>query len=146
MNLSSFRYSNRKPRRLENDIETDTLATSISILHSPRLSNKQRDVSRVMSEASSSEIVRPSLNNSINESTLQSTKLKVRTDRSAMVLVSIVILFLLTHSYRIALKVYEVASPNAHTIEKFKICFALKRYFQFVIFQSFFLLICNMRF
>ena len=56
-----------------------------------------------------------------------STKLKVRTDRSAMVLVTIVILFVLTHSYRIALKVYEVASPNAHTIEKFKICFALKR-------------------
>jgi hypothetical protein len=56
-----------------------------------------------------------------------STKLRVRTDRSAMVLVSIVILFVLTHSYRIALKVYEVASPNAHTIEKFKICFALKR-------------------
>ena len=80
-----------------------------------------------MSEASSSDIVRP-FNSTINDSnTLQSSKLKVRTDRSAMVLVSIVILFLLTHSYRIALKVYEVASPNAHTIEKFKICFALKR-------------------
>ena len=56
-----------------------------------------------------------------------STKLKVRTDRSAVVLVSIVILFLITHCYRLALKVYEVASPNAQTMETFKVCFALKR-------------------
>ena len=58
----------------------------------------------------------------------QSSKLRVRTDKSAMVLFSIVVLFLLAHGYRIALKTYEIASPNAHTIEKFKICFALKRY------------------
>ena len=57
----------------------------------------------------------------------KSTKLKVRTDRSAVVLVSIVILFLITHCYRLALKVYEVASPNAQTMETFKVCFALKR-------------------
>ena len=60
--------------------------------------------------------------------TKKSAKLKVRTDRSAVVLVSIVILFLITHCYRLALKVYEVASPNAQTMETFKICFALKRY------------------
>ena len=57
----------------------------------------------------------------------KSQKLKVRTDRSAVVLVSIVILFLITHCYRLALKVYEVASPNAQTMETFKICFNLKR-------------------
>ena len=120
----TFRYTNSRLQKLETD--TETFTNSISTVPSPKLSNTQRQVCRMMSEASSSDIVRP-FNSSINESTLQSTKLKVRTDRSAMVLVSIVILFLLTHSYRIALKVYEVASPNAHTIEKFKICFALKR-------------------
>ena len=53
----------------------------------------------------------------------QSSKLNVRLDRSAMILASIVILFILTHSYRMALKSYEILSPNAHTIEKFNICF-----------------------
>ena len=53
----------------------------------------------------------------------QSSKLNVRLDRSAMILASIVILFILTHSYRMALKTYEILSPNAHTIEKFNICF-----------------------
>ena len=125
-NQNSFRYSNARSQKLEIHTETETLSNSLAIVHSQKIINKQRPVSRVMSEASSSDIVRP-FNSTINDNTLQSSKLKVRTDRSAMVLVSIVILFLLTHSYRIALKVYEVASPNAHTIEKFKICFALKR-------------------
>ena len=67
---------------------------------------------------------------SANEmSAKQSTKLKVRTEKSAMVLGLIVILFIFTHSYRMALKLYELSSPNAHTIEKFKYCYALKRYY-----------------
>ena len=45
-----------------------------------------------------------------------------------MILGSIVILFILTHCYRMALKIYELSSPNAHTIEKFKTCYSLKRY------------------
>ena len=57
----------------------------------------------------------------------KSKKLKVRTDRSAVVLVTIVILFMVTHCYRLALKIYEVASPNTQTMENFKMCFALKR-------------------
>ena len=61
------------------------------------------------------------------------TKLKVRTETSAMVLASIVLLFVITHGFRIALKVSEIASPNIHKIENFKICFALKRYFNFMI-------------
>ena len=61
------------------------------------------------------------------------TKLKVRTETSAMVLASIVLLFVITHGFRIALKVSEIASPNIHKIENFKICFALKRYFTFLI-------------
>ena len=57
----------------------------------------------------------------------KSKKLKVRSDRSAAILVSIVIMFLITHCYRLAVKVYEVASPNAQTIETFQACFNLKR-------------------
>ena len=60
-------------------------------------------------------------------STKHSVKLKVRTEKSAMVLALIVILFLITHSYRMALKLYEVALPKINTMERFKICFTLKR-------------------
>ena len=56
-----------------------------------------------------------------------STKLKVRTEKSAIVFALMVILFLLTHSYRMALKVYEVALPNSFSVETFKMCFSLKR-------------------
>ena len=54
-------------------------------------------------------------------------KLKVRTEKSAIVFALIVTLFLLTHSYRMALKVYEVALPNSFSVETFKMCFSLKR-------------------
>jgi hypothetical protein len=75
----------------------------------------------------SHELIRP-CNLSGNEMSMkQPTKLKVRTERSAMMLGLIVLLFIFTHSYRIALKVYDVTSPNAHTMEKFKICYALRR-------------------
>ena len=57
----------------------------------------------------------------------QSTKLKIRTEKSALMLGLIVILFIFTHSYRMALKVYEVALPDMNTIERFELCFALKR-------------------
>ena len=59
----------------------------------------------------------------------QSTKLKVRTEKSAIILGLIVVLFLFTHSYRMIIKIYEVALPNSNTTENFKICFTLKRYF-----------------
>ena len=60
-------------------------------------------------------------------SATQSAKLIVRTDKSAIVLSSIVTLFLITHSYRMALKIYEVALPNWNSIEAFKICFSQER-------------------
>ena len=56
-----------------------------------------------------------------------STKLKVRTEKSAIVFALIVILFLLTHSYRMALKVYEVLMPNSFSVENVEMCFSLKR-------------------
>ena len=57
----------------------------------------------------------------------QPMKLKVRTEKSAIVFALIVTLFLLTHSYRMALKVYEVAMPNSFSVETFELCFSLKR-------------------
>ena len=57
----------------------------------------------------------------------QPMKLKVRSEKSAIVFALIVTLFLLTHSYRMALKVYEVALPNSFSVETFKMCFSLKR-------------------
>ena len=56
-----------------------------------------------------------------------STKLKVRTEKSAIVFALMVILFLLTHSYRMALKVYEVLMPNSFSVEHVEMCFSLKR-------------------
>ena len=64
--------------------------------------------------------------NEINNAT-QSTKLKVATQKSSIVLALIVILFVIKHCYRMALKMYTVAFPDLHTLEKFKICFALQR-------------------
>ena len=78
-------------------------------------------------EIITSNLLRPCLSSGNEIGMKQSTKLKVRTEKSAMVLGSIVILFLFTHSYRMALKLYDVSSPNAHTIEKFKICYTLRR-------------------
>ena len=67
------------------------------------------------------------VSSSENRNVKQPTKLKVRTEKIAVVFALVVILFLLTHSYRMALKVYEVALPNSFSIERFKMCFFLKR-------------------
>ena len=56
-----------------------------------------------------------------------SNRLEMRTHKSATVLISVVILFLLTHCYRIALKVFEVSTPNTNTMETFMMCFAKNR-------------------
>ena len=56
-----------------------------------------------------------------------SNKYEMRTHKSATVLISVVILFLLTHFYRIALKIFEVSTPNTNTMETFMMCFAKSR-------------------
>ena len=65
---------------------------------------------------------------SLSHKQLQMSRLKVRTEKSAIILGLIVVLFIFTHCYRIALKIYEVALPNSNTTEHFQVCFALKRY------------------
>ena len=51
----------------------------------------------------------------------------VPSEKSSMILVAIVLLFVVTHSYRLALKVYEVVIPQGNTFENFKRCFAVGR-------------------
>lgn len=49
-------------------------------------------------------------------------------EKSTVILVAIVFLFILCHSYRLALKIYEFAKPNAHIMDSFKYCYYQKRY------------------
>ena len=48
-------------------------------------------------------------------------------EKSSLILVAIVLVFLLSHSFRLALKVYEVLMPQGNTFENFKRCFSLGR-------------------
>ena len=65
---------------------------------------------------------------SLSHKQKQMSRLKVRTEKSAIILGLIVVLFIFTHCYRIALKIYEVALPSSNTTKHFQVCFALKRY------------------
>ena len=50
-----------------------------------------------------------------------STELKVSTYKSATILISMVVLFLLTHFYRVTLKIYEISTPK-HNMKDFAFC------------------------
>ena len=65
---------------------------------------------------------------SSNPKQQQLSRLKVRTEKSAITLGLIVVLFIFTHCYRMAMKIYEVALPSLNTTEHFKVCFVLRRY------------------
>ena len=56
-----------------------------------------------------------------------STDWNIPAEKSSLILVAIVLLFILTHSYRLALKVYEVLMPQGNTYENFKRCFFIGR-------------------
>ena len=51
-------------------------------------------------------------------------------EKSTAILVSIVGMFLLCHSYRLCLKIYEFAKPSDFVEESFTYCFHQKRYHQ----------------
>ncbi len=46
-----------------------------------------------------------------------------RREKSTVILVAIVVLFIACHSYRLALKVYEFAKPDANTMDSFNYCY-----------------------
>ena len=55
-----------------------------------------------------------------------STRLKVSTYKSATILISMVLLFLLTHFYRVTLKIYEITTPK-NNMKDFTFCFSKDR-------------------
>ena len=63
--------------------------------------------------------------NSLNKNAV--TDLQLPTEKSTLILVSIVLLFIITHSYRLALKMYEVLMPQGNTFESFKKCQSIGR-------------------
>ena len=48
-------------------------------------------------------------------------------ENTELVLLAIVLLFILTHSFRLAIKIYEVILPNGNTSEHFEECYSLGR-------------------
>ncbi len=48
-------------------------------------------------------------------------------EKSTAILVSIVVLFMLCHSYRLGLKIYEFAKPSTHVMDSFTYCFRQNR-------------------
>ena len=55
-----------------------------------------------------------------------SSHLKVSTYKSATILISMVILFLLTHFYRVTLKIYEITTPK-NNMKDFTFCLSKDR-------------------
>ena len=56
-----------------------------------------------------------------------SSHLKISTYKSATILISMVILFLLTHFYRVTLKIYEITTPK-NNMKDFKYCISKDRW------------------
>ena len=48
-------------------------------------------------------------------------------EKSSVILLSIVMLFILTHSFRLAIKVFEVIDSQSNTMENFKRCYDFGR-------------------
>ena len=112
---SKFRPCNPSPALLQQNSDK-TKATKGCSLKNKRVHR------RTKSEETSNNAL------SSNPKQQKMSRLKVRTDKSAITLGLIVILFIFTHCYRMAMKIYEVALPSLNTTEHFKVCFVLRRY------------------
>ena len=62
-------------------------------------------------------------------------------ENTRLVLLAIVILFILTHSFRLAFKIYEALLPRGNTKEHFIHCFNLGRY-ELIFAFTFFYYVC----
>ena len=60
-------------------------------------------------------------------SNVSTTTLPEYKEKSCYTLLAIVLLFLLTHSFRLALKMYEFLMPNGNTLENYERCYTLGR-------------------
>ena len=56
-----------------------------------------------------------------------SIRLRKSKEMSCYMLLSIVLLFILTHSFRLAIKIYEILMPNGITSENYDRCFTVGR-------------------
>ena len=67
------------------------------------------------------------------QSCQNSCRKKITTEKTSFILIAIVVLFLLTHSYRLAIKFYEALMPQSNTADSFDICFSLGRWVWYII-------------
>ena len=56
-----------------------------------------------------------------------SIRQRITTEKTTIILVAIVVLFVITHSYRLALKIYEVLMPQSNTMDSFQRCYSIGR-------------------
>ena len=56
-----------------------------------------------------------------------SIRLRKSKEMSSYMLLSIVLLFILTHSFRLAFRIYEIVMPNGNTSENFVRCYNIGR-------------------
>ena len=61
------------------------------------------------------------------QSCRDSCRKKITTEKTTFILIAIVALFLLTHSYRLSIKFYEALMPKSNTVDSFDFCFSLGR-------------------
>ena len=64
------------------------------------------------------------------QSCRDSCRKKITTEKTTFILIAIVALFLLTHSYRLSIKFYEALMPKSNTVDSFDFCFSLGRWAQ----------------
>ena len=62
-----------------------------------------------------------------HQSCRDSCRKKITTEKTTFILIAIVALFLLTHSYRLSIKFYEALMPKSNTVDSFDFCFSLGR-------------------
>lgn len=120
----------------------------ISVITEENDSSRERDSSYVSSQTDASSVIlqnlmprvgsgrESSFSNTMLASCLSdpltyvqgSYRLQIRTYKSAIVLISIVVFFSLTQSFRISLKMFELSSaPNANKMHAFMICLVRNR-------------------
>ena len=95
-----------------------------------QLSNKSEKFNHKSShqraKKSSSSSFTPTLNSNQHYSRSNSARLKITTYKSATILISMVVLFLLTHFYRVTLKIYEISTPK-NNMKDFTFCLSKNR-------------------
>ena len=111
---------------------TSSLRNSNNYLRVPNLSNQEKNCipfRRMKSNSIAAPIVCTCLQAAGNthRDSPNNADRHIPAEKSSLILVAIVVLFILTHSYRLALKVYEVLMPQGNTFENFKRCFSLGR-------------------